>query len=94
MIKALIVYGIRYGAAASTSKDIAETLRQEGIDVRVVNAKEDKVKDITEYELVIVGNGIQIGRWTKEPEKFLKNFKKNCERRKLRSSSAAVVRIH
>ena len=51
-------------------------LRQEGFDVRVVNAKKDKVKDITEYELVIVGNGIQISKWTGEPEKFLKKFQK------------------
>jgi menaquinone-dependent protoporphyrinogen IX oxidase len=43
---ALNVYGTRYGAAASTSEEIAKTLRQCGIDVRVVNAKTEKVKDI------------------------------------------------
>ena len=60
MTKALIVYGTRYGATASTSEDIAEVLRQEGLDVNVVNLKDDKVKDITNYGLVIVGSGIQI----------------------------------
>jgi menaquinone-dependent protoporphyrinogen IX oxidase len=48
MTKALIVYGTRYGATASTSEEIAGGLRQEGFDVRVVNAKKDKVKDINE----------------------------------------------
>ena len=76
MTKALIVYGTRYGATASTSEEIAEILRKEGLDVRVVNAKEEKVQDITEYELVIVGSGIQINRWTGEPKKFLKKFQK------------------
>src|SRR4030065_105891 len=41
MTKALIVYGTRYGAAASTSEEIAKILRQEGVEVRVVNAKEE-----------------------------------------------------
>jgi menaquinone-dependent protoporphyrinogen IX oxidase len=79
----LIVYGTRYGATASTSEDIAETLRKEGFDVKVVDLKKDKVKDITEYELIIVGSGIQINRWTKEPEKFLKKFQKELTKKKV-----------
>ena len=82
MIKALNVYGTRYGATASTSEEIAEVLRQEGFDVQVVNLKEDKVKDITEYELVIVGSGIKIGKWTKEPEKFLQKFQNELAKKK------------
>ena len=82
MTKALIVYGTRYGATASTSEDIAEVLRQEGLDVNVVNLKDDKVKDINEYELVIVGSGIQIGKWTKEPEKFLDKYQKELAKKK------------
>lgn len=83
MSKALIVYGTRYGAAASTSEEIAKTLRQEDIEVRVVNAKEERVKDISEYDLVIVGSGIQIRRWTGEPEKFLKDFRKELASKKV-----------
>src|SRR4030042_5582523 len=83
MTKALIVYGTRYGATASTSEEIAKILRQEGLDVRIVNAKEEKVKDIAEYELVIVGSGIQINKWTSEPEKFLKKFQKELAKKKV-----------
>src|SRR4030065_448719 len=83
MSNALIVYGTRYGAAASTSEEIAKILRQEGFDVRVVNAKEDKVKDLTEYELVIVGSGIQINKWTGEPENFLEKFQKELAKKKV-----------
>jgi menaquinone-dependent protoporphyrinogen oxidase len=81
--KALIVYGTRYGATASTSEEIAATLKQEGIDTRVVNLKKDKVKNIIEYELVIVGSGIQINKWTGEPEKFLKKFQKELASKKV-----------
>jgi len=83
MANALIVYGTRYGATASTSEEIAEILSKEGFNVKVVNLKKDKVKDITEYELVIVGSGIQIHRWTKEPEKFLKKFQKELAKKKV-----------
>jgi menaquinone-dependent protoporphyrinogen IX oxidase len=83
MNKALFVYGTRYGATARTSDEIAETLRQEGFEVRVVNAKEENVKDIAEYDLIIVGSGIQVNRWTGEPEKFLKNFQKELEKKKV-----------
>jgi len=79
----LIVYGTRYGATASTSEDIAEVLQQEGLDVRVVNAKKDKIKDISGYDLFIVGSGIQIGKWTKEPEKFLKKYQKELNKNKV-----------
>ena len=54
MIKALVLYGTRYGATADTSEIIGDVLRQEGVEVRVVNAKTDKVQSIREFELVIV----------------------------------------
>ena len=83
MSSALIVYGTRYGAAASTSQEIAETLSKEGIQAQVVNAKEEKIKDITPYDLVIVGSGIQMNRWTGEPEDFLKKFQKQLANKKV-----------
>jgi menaquinone-dependent protoporphyrinogen oxidase len=83
MSKALTVYGTRYGAAASTSEEIAKILREAGLDVRVVNAKDEKIKDIDEYDPVIVGSGIQINKWTSEPEDFLKHFSKELSTKKV-----------
>ncbi len=97
MRKALIVYGTRYGATASTSEEIAAVLRREGMEVRVVNAKEEKVKDTEEYELIIVGSGIQIYRWTGEAEDFLKRFQKELARKKVAlfvSSGAQAIIEH
>lgn len=83
MSKALIVYGTRFGATASTSEVIAATLRKEGVEVKVVNAKSEKVKDVAEYDLAVVGSGIQINRWTSEPEAFLKRFQKDLARKRV-----------
>jgi len=83
MTKALIVYGTRYGATANTSEAIADVLREERFEVRVINVKEDKVQSISEYELIIVGSGIRMGSWTKEPEKFLEKFQKELAKKRL-----------
>jgi menaquinone-dependent protoporphyrinogen oxidase len=96
-MKTLIVYGTRYGATASTSEEIARVLRDEGFDVRVVNAKEEKLEDISEYKLIIVGSGMKLDRWTKEPEKFLEKFKKELTKKKVAifvSSAIQVVYVH
>jgi len=83
VIKALVVYGTRYGATADTSEVIAGVLRQEGFEVRIVDAKKDKVQSISEFVLVIVGSGIKMGKWTKEPEKFLGKFQKELLKKKV-----------
>ena len=77
------MFGTRYGATADTSEVIADMLRQEEFDVRVVDARKDKVKSISEFELVVVGSGIQMGRWTKEPEKFLRRFQEQLSKKKV-----------
>ena len=83
MSRTLIVYGTRYGAAASTSEEIAQTLRQQNIEVEVVNAKKQKTQDITPFDLIIIGSGIQIDRWTGEAENFLKKFQKQLQNKKV-----------
>ncbi|MCJ7443232.1 MAG: flavodoxin domain-containing protein [Methanotrichaceae archaeon] len=82
-MKALIVFATRYGATALTSQEIAKTLREENFEVKVIDAKKEKVKDISEFELVIVGGGLKMGKWTKESDEFLKNFQKELAQKKL-----------
>ena len=48
-----------------------------------VNLKEEKVRDIAEYELIIIGSGIQIYRWTSKAEGFLKQFSRELENKKV-----------
>jgi len=52
---------------------------------------------ISEYKLIIVGSGMKIDRWTKEPEKFLEKFKKELTKKKVAvfvSSGVQVVYEH
>ncbi len=53
------------------------------MEVKVVNAKEEKIKDISRYELIIVGTGVQMGRWTGDVENFIKRFQKELPNKKL-----------
>ena len=82
-MKALIVYATRYGATAGTSDEIGKILREEGFDVKIVNAKEEKIEDISEYDLIVVGSGMRMGKWVDKAEDFLKNFQKEFEQKKL-----------
>ena len=45
--------------------------------------QKEKIQTVTEYSLVIVGSGIQMGRWTSDPEDFLKKHKKDLASKKL-----------
>jgi menaquinone-dependent protoporphyrinogen oxidase len=82
-VKTLIVYGTRYGATTGTSNEIAKVLREAGFEIKVVNAKKEKIRDISEYELVIVGSGMRMGKWTDEADDFLKKFHRELGQKKL-----------
>jgi menaquinone-dependent protoporphyrinogen oxidase len=60
--KVLILYGTRHGATESTSEEIAKVLQGEGLEVKVVNAEKEQVKDISTFDLIVVGSGMQMGK--------------------------------
>ncbi len=82
-MKTLVVYGSRYGTAAQIAHEIAGVIKDEGIDVDLYDAKSIKKFDIAPYDLIIVGSGIKMGKWTKESLKFLKNNKKALKDKKV-----------
>jgi menaquinone-dependent protoporphyrinogen IX oxidase len=83
MSKALIVYATRFGATKSTSDEVAKILSEENFDVKVVNAKEDKIQEIDGYSLIVVGSGMSMGNWATEAEDFLKKFQRELDGKKL-----------
>jgi len=83
MMKVLVFFATRYGATAGTTEEIASILREEGFSVKVVNSKEEKVMDISEYELVVIGSSLQMERWTAETGDFLKKFQKDLRQKKV-----------
>ena len=92
-MKALIVYATRYGATKGTADEIAQTLREESFDVKVLNAKEEKVKDLSEYGLVVVGSGMAMGNWVGEAEDFLKKFHQDLENKKFALFISTLIPI-
>jgi menaquinone-dependent protoporphyrinogen oxidase len=74
--KVLIVYGTRYGATESTSEEIANVLGESGLDTTVINSGKEKTKDVSGYDMVIVGSGMQMGKWTGAAENFLRKYKR------------------
>ena len=72
MNKVLIVYGTRYGTTTEVVQDMSNTARELGVNVDVVNLEKGiQFPEPEEYDLVIIGSGIQAGQWTKRPLKFI-----------------------
>lgn len=82
-MKALIIYGTRYGTATGIAEEIAKVLKDENVEVDLVNAREVKNSDITPYDLVVVGSGIKMGKWTKDTLKFLEKNRENLTNKKV-----------
>ena len=80
--KILIAYGTRYGATTNTVEEISKVLQSEGFEVKVVNLKEEKVKDISKFELVIIGSGMKMEMWTSKAKAFLNKFSSELKKKK------------
>jgi menaquinone-dependent protoporphyrinogen oxidase len=74
-MKALVVYGTRYGTAAEIAEEIARVIMEEGVEVDLLDARRIKDSDVSPYDLVVVGSGIKMGKWTKKSLKFLEKNK-------------------
>ena len=70
--RALVAYGSKYGSTAGIAEAIGDTFRELGIDVDVRPA--EAVERIDQYELVVVGGGVYVGRWHGDAVAFLRRF--------------------
>ncbi|MHA1264048.1 MAG: flavodoxin domain-containing protein [Candidatus Helarchaeota archaeon] len=80
--RVLIAYASRYGTTETTANDLAQIFNGFNITTDLVDLKSIKEKswpDINSYNGIIVGSGIRIGKWMKEPQKFLKKIKMDIE---------------
>lgn len=66
-MKTLIAFGTRYGCTEKCSKKLAEMLSN---DVETVNLKKNLKIDLEEYDTVIIGGSIVIGKINGEVKKF------------------------
>jgi menaquinone-dependent protoporphyrinogen oxidase len=82
-MKALVIYGTRYGTATEIAEEIARVLEDENLDVDLVDSRKVKDPDVSPYDLVVVGSGIKMGKWTKDSINFLKKNKNALSNKKV-----------
>ncbi len=70
--KALIVHASEFGSTKEVAHVVAEEFFQKGFDVKIENAAE--VKQIKQYDAVIIGAAIHYDKWMKEARGFIKRF--------------------
>ena len=71
--KTLIAYETKHGATEGAAKIIAQTLRESGFEVELVDLKKQEQPDLADYQNVVVGAGVRGGRVYGTALKFLKN---------------------
>jgi menaquinone-dependent protoporphyrinogen IX oxidase len=72
MNKIAICYGSRYGTTTEIVQEMARTAEEAGAEVDVVDLRHQVFPTQDgNYDLYIVGSGIQAGKWTKQPLEFL-----------------------
>jgi menaquinone-dependent protoporphyrinogen oxidase len=83
----LIVFASRFGSAGEIAEELAEELEKNGMRTEVLDLKNLKNKynilPLEEFDGIIVGSGIKMGRWTEEALKFLEINKEILNQRPL-----------
>jgi menaquinone-dependent protoporphyrinogen oxidase len=69
MATVLVVYGSRHGGTQGIAERIGMVLRAEGLDANVAAA--DGVRDVGSADAIVIGSGVYMGSWLKEPIAFL-----------------------
>jgi menaquinone-dependent protoporphyrinogen oxidase len=65
----LIAYGSKRGGTREIADAIAETMLDEGLDVELADAAD--VEDVSEYDAVIIGGALYMGRWHRAARKLV-----------------------
>lgn len=66
--RVLVAYGSKNGSTAGIAEMVATTLRSEGFEVDVKDAR--GVRDVSEYAAVVLGGALYAGRWHKDARRF------------------------
>jgi menaquinone-dependent protoporphyrinogen oxidase len=76
--KILVVYASRYGSTGEIAEEIAEVLKESGVEVSVSNVLD--VEAVSGYAGVVIGSPIYMGKWLPEAVDFVKNFQNDLRR--------------
>jgi len=70
-MKVLVTVASKHGATTGIGEAIAETLRSKGLYVAVIEPQQ--VDSVEEFDAVIVGSGIYMGRWLAAAREFVED---------------------
>ena len=70
--KVLVAYQTKGGVAGEYAAIVADVLRASGLEVDVVDLKEQGRPDIAPYGAVVIGSGIRLGRWYGRAKRMLR----------------------
>jgi menaquinone-dependent protoporphyrinogen oxidase len=68
-MKALVTVASKHGGSAGIAKQIATTLGENGFEVEVIAPH--KVLSVREYDVIVAGSGVYMGRWLGEAREFI-----------------------
>ncbi|MDW7674700.1 MAG: flavodoxin domain-containing protein [Bacillota bacterium] len=76
--KVLVAYASQYGTTGEVAREIANTFVNQGVeaDVKLI----ENVTDLSQYNNVIVGSSVRIGKWLPEATEFVENNKKQLSK--------------
>ncbi|NLT38561.1 MAG: nitric oxide synthase [Methanomassiliicoccus sp.] len=81
-MRVLVAYGSKYGSTTRLAEVIGEGLRGEGHEVDVVDLRCGPEPEVTNYDMVVLGSPVFVGKWTKEAKRFLEvKGQELCERK-------------
>ena len=81
MSKTLVIYGTRFGSTKEIAEFIVKTIQDQNQKADLFDT-EKPPQNIDKYDLVIIGSGIQIGKWTNDVLNFLKKNQKQLKKKK------------
>jgi len=83
-MKTLIAYGSRWGSTEEIAERLAGFLEEEGVEADLLDVKKNRSWPSLEgYDGVIVGSGVKISKWMKEPLAFLRRKSDELRGKKL-----------
>ncbi len=65
----LVTYASKYGATKEIAEKIGTVLRQSGLQVEIIPVGD--IRDINQYDAVVLGSAVYVGQWQKKAVKFL-----------------------
>jgi menaquinone-dependent protoporphyrinogen oxidase len=68
-MKLLVTYASKYGATREIAEKIVNVLQQSGLQTDLAPVKE--VRELGEYQAVILGSAVYVGKWQKDAAEFL-----------------------